>query len=79
MSDNFIKTPIPGTFYRRPAPDKEPFKEEGDQCVEGETVGLVEVMKNFHEIKAERSGVIKAFLVDDNHPVVPGQTIVELE
>ena len=52
MSDNFIKTPIPGTFYRKPAPDKQPFKEVGDTCNEGDTLGLVEVMKNFHEIKA---------------------------
>ena len=35
MSNSTIKTPIPGTFYRRPAPDKPPFKEEGDACVEG--------------------------------------------
>ncbi len=79
MSNNFIKTPIPGTFYRRPAPDKAPFKEEGDSCVEGEIIGLVEVMKNFHEIKASGSGTIKCFLVEDNQPVVPGQTIAEME
>lgn len=79
MSDNFIKTPIPGTFYRRPAPDKEPFKQVGDQCTEGETIGLVEVMKNFHEIKTERAGTIKIFLAEDNQPVTPGQTIAEFE
>ena len=79
MSNNSIKTPIPGTFYRRPAPDKEPFKEEGDSCEKGEIIGLVEVMKNFHEIKATEAGTIKSFLVEDNQPVVPGQTIAEME
>ena len=79
MSDNFIKTPIPGTFYRKPAPDKQPFKEVGDTCNEGDTLGLVEVMKNFHEIKAGKAGTIKAFLVEDNQPVAPGQSIAEIE
>ena len=79
MSNNSIKTPIPGTFYRKPAPDKSPFKEEGDSCVEGETIGLVEVMKNFHEIKATEAGTIKSFLVEDNQAVVPGQIIAEMK
>ena len=79
MSNSTIKTPIPGTFYRRPAPDKPPFKEEGDPCVEGEIIGLVEVMKNFHEIKATEAGIIKTFLVEDNQAVVPGQALAEFE
>ena len=79
MSNSTIKTPIPGTFYRRPAPDKPPFKEEGDTCVEGEIIGLVEVMKNFHEIKATEAGTIKTFLVEDNQAVIPGQALAEFE
>ena len=79
MSNSTIKTPIPGTFYRRPAPDKPPFKEEGDAFVEGEIIGLVEVMKNFHEIKATEAGTIKTFLVEDNQAVVPGQALAEFE
>ena len=79
MSNSTIKTPIPGTFYRRPAPDKPPFKEEGDACVEGEIIGLVEVMKNFHEIKATEAGTIKTFLVEDNQAVIPGQALAEFD
>ncbi len=79
MSTSNVKTPIPGTFYRRPAPDKPPFKEEGDDCAEGEIIGLVEVMKNFHEIKATEAGTIKSFLVEDNQAVTPGQVLAEFE
>ena len=79
MSNSTIKTPIPGTFYRRPAPDTPPFKEEGDACVEGEIIGLVEVMKNFHEIKATEAGTIKTFLIEDNQAVIPGQALAEFE
>ena len=47
---------IPGTFYRRPSPEEPPFKEVGDAVAKGDVVGLVEVMKTFHEIKADAEG-----------------------
>ena len=50
-----ISAPLPGTFYRKPAPDKPPFKADGDTVAEGDTIGLIEVMKSFNEVKAERS------------------------
>lgn len=76
--ENTISSPIPGTFYRRPSPDDEPFADVGDAVNAGDIVGLVEVMKEFNELKAERDGTIEAFLADDEDAVEAGQPIVEL-
>lgn len=73
-----IKSPLPGTFYRRPSPDEPAFKEEGDAVAAGDVVGLVEVMKTFHELKAGASGTIARFLVEDEGPVDAGQDVAEL-
>ena len=74
-----IKSPIPGTFYRKPAPDQPAFKEVGDDVAPGDTVALVEVMKSFHEIKADAAGKVASFGCEDGEPVMPGQVIVTLE
>ncbi len=74
-----IKSPIPGTFYRKPSPDEPPFKEVGDSVAEGDPVGLIEVMKTFHEIKADAGGTIVSFEVEDSTPVTPGQVLVVLD
>lgn len=74
-----IRSPIPGTFYRRPSPDEAPFKEVGDQVSEGDTIGLVEVMKTFHEVKADGSGTVAGFEVEDQAPVTAGQTLCKLD
>lgn len=74
-----IKSPIPGTFYRRPSPEEPPFKEEGDKVEVGEVVGLVEVMKSFIEVKSEAAGTIKAFKVENEEPVSAGAVLVELD
>ena len=74
-----ILSPLPGTFYRKPAPDQPPFKSEGDAVAEGEVIGLVEVMKSFHEVKAQVSGTIQAFLVDDEDAVMAGQPLASLD
>ncbi len=64
-----IKSPIIGTFYRRPSPDKEPFINVGDSINVGDVVGIVEAMKLFNEIESEVSGTIVKVLVDDMSPV----------
>lgn len=74
-----IKSPMPGTFYRRPDPESDPFVNEGDTISPGDTIGLIEVMKSFHEIKAEEAGTVSGFLVDDEDPVGAGQDLVELK
>ena len=64
-----IKSPIIGTFYRKPSPDKEPFVNVGDRIETGSVVGIVEAMKLFNEIESEISGTIIKVLVDDMSPV----------
>lgn len=73
-----ILSPLPGTFYRKPAPDQPPFKSDGDAVAEGDVIGLVEVMKSFHEVKATVRGTVEAFLVDDEDAVMAGQPLVSL-
>ena len=79
MANQEIRSPLPGTFYRRPAPDQPPYKEEGDSLAKGDTIGLVEVMKSFHEVKSEVEGTVAKFLVENEDPVQAGQTLVEVE
>jgi biotin carboxyl carrier protein len=79
MAVKEIVSPLPGTFFRRPAPDKPAYKEEGDAVAVGEIVGLVEVMKTFYEVKAEIAGRITKFLVENDGPVQAGQALCELD
>ena len=74
-----IKSPLPGTFYRRPAPDQPPYKNNGDPIAPGDVIGLVEVMKSFHEIKADAAGVLTRFVVEDAEAVMAGQDLAEIE
>ncbi|SEP72738.1 acetyl-CoA carboxylase biotin carboxyl carrier protein [Flavobacterium urocaniciphilum] len=64
-----IKSPMIGTLYRKPAPDKSPFVEVGSTINKGDVVCVVEAMKLFNEIEAEVSGKIVKVLVDDSSPV----------
>jgi len=74
-----IDSPLPGVFYRRPAPEKDEFVREGDSVEEGQTIGLIEVMKSFTELKATASGTLKEFLVDNEDEVSVGQTVAVVE
>jgi acetyl-CoA carboxylase biotin carboxyl carrier protein len=64
-----IKSPIIGTFYRRPSPDKPIFAEVGQSIAEGDVLCIIEAMKLFNEIESEVSGKIVKILVDDASPV----------
>ena len=64
-----IKSPIIGTLYRKPSPDKPVFVEVGDEIKAGDTVCIIEAMKLFNEIESEVSGKIVKVLVDDSTPV----------
>jgi acetyl-CoA carboxylase biotin carboxyl carrier protein len=64
-----IKSPMIGTFYRKPAPDKAPFAEVGTTIAKGDVLCVVEAMKLFNEIEAEITGKIVKILVDDMSPV----------
>lgn len=79
MAEKTVKAPMPGTFYRRPEPESDPYVEEGGSVSAGDIVGLVEVMKSFHEIKAEEDGTVSKFLVGEEEAVSAGQDLLELE
>lgn len=64
-----IKSPMIGTVYRRPSPDKDPFVAVGDEIKAGTVVCIIEAMKLFNEIESEVSGRIVKVLVDDQKPV----------
>ncbi len=79
MAKQQVISPLPGTFYRKSAPDQPSYKEEGDQVAVGETIGLVEVMKSFHEIKSDFAGTVTKFLIDNEDAVMAGQALVEID
>ena len=79
MADKTVRAQMPGTFYRRPDPDSDPYVSEGDSVSAGDTVGLIEVMKSFHEVKAEDDGTVSKFLVEDEEAVDAGQDVLALE
>lgn len=64
-----IKSPIIGTFYRKPSPDKPLFVEVGQTISEGDVLCIIEAMKLFNEIESEVSGKVIKILVDDSSPV----------
>lgn len=64
-----IKSPMIGTFYRRPSPDKPNFVEIGDEVSTGKVVCIIEAMKLFNEIESEVSGKVVKILVEDSTPV----------
>jgi acetyl-CoA carboxylase biotin carboxyl carrier protein len=64
-----IKSPMIGTFYRRPSPDKDVFVNVGDDIKSGSVVCIIEAMKLFNEIESEISGKIVKVLADDQSPV----------
>ena len=72
-----LLSPLPGTFYRKPAPDKPHYKEDGDTVAVGDVIGLIEVMKSFNEVKAETAGKI-SFVAENEEPVMAGQALAEI-
>jgi acetyl-CoA carboxylase biotin carboxyl carrier protein len=76
---DIVTAPLLGILWRRPEPESPPFVEEGDTIEAGQTIGLIEVMKSFHEVTANRKGTVRRFLVDEGDTVEYGQPLVELE
>ncbi len=73
---HLLKSPMVGTFYRSPSPGAKSFVEVGQSVTEGETVCIIEAMKLLNEIEADRSGVIKAILVENGQPVEYGHPLM---
>lgn len=74
-----IKSPMIGTFYRRPSPDKPIFVEVGDEVSPGKVVCIIEAMKLFNEIESEVKGKVVKILVDDASPVEYDQPLFLVE
>ena len=80
-SDNHesIVSPMVGTFYRKPAPDKEPFIEVGQIIKKGETVCIIEAMKMMNQVKSEFDGTVVSINIGDGEPVEFGQELISIE
>jgi acetyl-CoA carboxylase biotin carboxyl carrier protein len=74
-----VRSPMIGTFYRSPSPDKPAFVEVGQTIKAGDTVCVIEAMKLFNEIEAEVSGTIVKVLVNDSTPVEYDQPLFLVE
>ena len=77
--EHVIKSPLPGTFYRRSSPEADPYVSEGDVLGAGDVVGLIEIMKTFHEVQSDAAGRVARFLVENEDLVDVGQGIIALE
>jgi acetyl-CoA carboxylase biotin carboxyl carrier protein len=79
MALKTIHAPLPGVFYRRPAPDQPPYKKEGDAVAVGDTIGLIEVMKTFTPVIAEEAGRVVKFVVENEEAIMAGQPLLEID
>tara|TARA_B100001063_G_scaffold33870_1_gene27180 strand:- start:1144 stop:1575 length:432 start_codon:yes stop_codon:yes gene_type:complete len=78
-SGSMIKSPIVGTFYRKPSPDKPPFIEIGSNVNAGDVVCIVEAMKMMNEIKSEFTGKVSAINIEDGEPVEFDQSLIVID
>lgn len=69
MADVDVKSPLPGTFYRSPAPGEPPFASEGQAVTEDTVIGSIELMKQFNEVYAGVAGTLTSFVVGDGEAV----------
>jgi oxaloacetate decarboxylase alpha subunit len=74
-----VTSPIVGTFYRAPAPDKPPYVQVGDTVKKGQVLCIVEAMKLMNEIESETSGKVVQILLENGKPVEYGQTLFVIE
>ena len=70
-----VKSPMVGTFYRTPSPDAKPFVEVGHNVKEGQIICIIEAMKLMNEIECDKTGTVKAILVENGQPVEYGQPL----
>ncbi|CAM3857266.1 Biotin carboxyl carrier protein of acetyl-CoA carboxylase [Vibrio aerogenes CECT 7868] len=79
VSGHQVLSPMVGTFYRSPSPDASPFIEVGQSVSVGDTLCIVEAMKMMNQIEADKSGTVKAILLEDGQPVEFDQPLVIIE
>lgn len=73
---NIVKSPIVGTYFRSPSPDKPPFVKIGDKVKKGDVIMIIESMKLMNEVQSEFDGVVERILVTDGQPVEFDQPIM---
>lgn len=78
-SGHKVTSPMVGTFYRAPSPGASNFVEIGSTVKEGQTICIIEAMKLLNEIECDKSGVVKAILVENGQPVEFGQALFIIE
>ena len=74
-----VKSPMVGTFYRASSPTAKPFAEVGQTVNAGDTLCIIEAMKMMNQIESDKSGVVKAILVDNQDPVEFDQPMFIIE
>ncbi|MFH1103244.1 MAG: acetyl-CoA carboxylase [Pseudomonadota bacterium] len=74
-----IQSPLMGTFYRASSPEEKPFVDIGQRVKATDVVCIIESMKVFTELRADRAGVVKAVLVENEDPVMKNQDLIEIE
>ncbi|MBK8763165.1 MAG: acetyl-CoA carboxylase biotin carboxyl carrier protein [Burkholderiaceae bacterium] len=79
VTGHLVKSPMVGTFYRSAQPGSDPFVQVGSTVREGDTLCIIEAMKLLNEIEADKSGTIRAVLVENGQPVEYGQPLFEIE
>ncbi|AFR01659.1 acetyl-CoA carboxylase biotin carboxyl carrier protein [Pectobacterium brasiliense] len=79
ISGHIVRSPMVGTFYRTPSPDAKAFVEVGQHVNVGDTLCIVEAMKMMNQIEADKSGVVKAILVESGQPVEFDEPLVVIE
>jgi acetyl-CoA carboxylase biotin carboxyl carrier protein len=79
VSGHIVRSPMVGTFYRTPSPDAKSFVEVGQKVNAGDTLCIVEAMKMMNQIEADKSGVVKAILVENGQPVEYDEPLVVIE
>ncbi|MEB6334138.1 acetyl-CoA carboxylase biotin carboxyl carrier protein [Serratia rhizosphaerae] len=79
VSGHIVRSPMVGTFYRTPSPDAKAFVEVGQKVNAGDTLCIVEAMKMMNQIEADKSGVVKAILVENGQPVEYDEPLVVIE
>ena len=79
ISGHTIDSPMVGTFYTSASPGAPVFCKIGDTVSEGDTVCIIEAMKILNQIEADKSGVVKAILVENAQPVEFGQPLIVIE
>ncbi len=79
VSGHIVRSPMVGTFYRTPSPDAKAFVEVGQKVNAGDTLCIVEAMKMMNQIEADKSGVVKAILVESGQPVEFDEPLVIIE